>query len=212
MRTPAFKKGMYSSVAATETTAHSGASGWIGQHNDCFLADPTDLGTYVDSSKAEYGWLANETKWIGSMGGETCAVNPPRSNCTTALAELALFHYTYLHVAYHADVVAAWKTDGCFNNISRSLGYQIALINFTFPSSAQAGETINVSFFVQNYGYAAPTYPRPVQLVLRRSNTSCELWKVTLGANTTTWAASSSTRVFSSFYLPPTLPPVLRFI
>lgn len=52
-----------------------------GHHNDCFLASDTDLGTYTDGNiDAEKSYIEVESKFT-VMGGETCAVNAPRSEC-----------------------------------------------------------------------------------------------------------------------------------
>ncbi|XP_069182707.1 uncharacterized protein [Procambarus clarkii] len=87
----------------------------IGQHNDCFLASDTDFGTYVNKAMA-YPYLKNETLYL-SMGGETCANNPPRSSCPTALQEMAELHYRFLNVDYIQVVLDAWRTQGCFNTV-----------------------------------------------------------------------------------------------
>ena len=55
----------------------------IGHHNDCFLASDTDFGTYVDVT-TEYPYLEQDTTYV-SMGGETCALNPPRFVCLDLL-------------------------------------------------------------------------------------------------------------------------------
>ena len=52
-----------------------------GHHNDCFLASDTDYGTYSSNNvEAEKSYLENDTKYT-SIGGETCALNSPRSDC-----------------------------------------------------------------------------------------------------------------------------------
>ncbi|MCY1014131.1 DUF4832 domain-containing protein [Nannocystis pusilla] len=59
------------------------------------------------------------------VGGETCAVNPPRSECPSALAELALHHWTHLNLAYTEEVLEGWQQDGCFAEIACRLGYRL---------------------------------------------------------------------------------------
>ena len=46
----------------------------VGHHNDCFLKDDTDAGTYVDAD-AERGTVAAEAAAV-FIGGETCGVHP----------------------------------------------------------------------------------------------------------------------------------------
>ena len=56
------------------------------------------------------------------MGGETCNVNAPRSECGVALQELALFHYTFMNQEYHPDVLASWTAGGCYQEVTARLG------------------------------------------------------------------------------------------
>jgi hypothetical protein len=93
VRTPTLKQKMYGTTTPlTQSQAFSGTSiARIGQHNDCFLASSDDFGTYLEISK-EYPWLQQETQFL-PMGGETCAVYKPRSQCASAMAEMLRFHW-----------------------------------------------------------------------------------------------------------------------
>lgn len=65
----------------------------VGHYNDCFLASKDDAGTYFPPP-IEYwkNFLAQDSLFT-CVGGETCLVNPPRSDCPTALSELQMFHW-----------------------------------------------------------------------------------------------------------------------
>lgn len=139
----------------------------IGIHNDCFLADATDQGTFDDVAlAAERAYLAAESRYT-PMGGESCAANPPRSACATALAELEQFHWTYLNAEYHPDVLAGWQAGGCMPAITRRLGYRLRLVTADLPSVAAPGMALEVRLTLANDGYAAPINLRPVYLILR---------------------------------------------
>merc|ERR1712107_76842 len=88
---------------------HTAAVTRLGHHNDCFLASETDIGTFQDDTDRQY--LADDTVSL-AMGGETCGVFPPRTNCTTSLEELARYHWSYLNRMYHHDVLDGWQTEG----------------------------------------------------------------------------------------------------
>jgi hypothetical protein len=88
LRTPKFKRTMYSTSPVQPGDAYNGMTlSRIGHHNDCFLASPDDYGTYENPS-VEYPYLQSDTTYV-AMGGETCGVNAPRSQCPTATTELA---------------------------------------------------------------------------------------------------------------------------
>lgn len=39
------------------------------------------------------------------------------------MAEMRLFHYTYINNEYHGDVIASWESGGCFDDVRYRLGY-----------------------------------------------------------------------------------------
>jgi hypothetical protein len=171
LRTPAFKRTFYGKAPLPDGRAYDGsAPARVGHHNDCFLASATDFGTYVDPV-VEYPYLAAETRYL-AMGGETCAVNPPRSQCATALDELGRFHWSYLNVDYHTSVIAGWQSEGCLPAVRRQLGYRLVLGSGTYPQAATPGGPLTVNLTLRNEGWAAPYNPRKLELVLRRHSGS----------------------------------------
>lgn len=141
-----------------------------GHHNDCFLASADDEGTYLDdqgqnriSEWQEY--LARMTRYV-PMAGETCSPNPPRSDCATALYELALLHWTALNEDWHPEVIAGFKKHGCYETIREKLGYRLLLTEGLWPSRLLAGAGFQFRLALKNEGFAAPLLPRPVYLVL----------------------------------------------
>ncbi len=141
-----------------------------GHHNDCFLAGEDDRGTYLADDGSFKGdewktYLASMTRFV-PMSGETCAPSPPRSDCPTALLELERLHWTALNEAYHPEVIRTWRTQGCYAEIRRRLGYRLSLLEATFPKEIRLGESLNVHVRLSNSGFASPLLPRPVYLVL----------------------------------------------
>jgi hypothetical protein len=148
--------------ALTPAQAHDGsAASRIGHHNDCFLASPDDFGTFLtDPLSLDQDYLAADSRYV-PVGGETCTVNPPRSEYPSASAEMAKYHYSYLNLDYNKDVLATWGQDG-MTDAAKKLGYRFTMTSSTVTSGRDA--TVSVS--VRNDGWAAPYNPRPVQLVL----------------------------------------------
>lgn len=181
-------------VRVTSSNAINGlVSARTGHHNDCFLASNTDLGTYVDddTKKTEYQYLSSDTENT-AMGGETCALNAPRSDCVTAKEELELFHYTYLNRDYHPQVLESWVAGDCVQEIKDRLGYRIVLIRGIFPLEATSGQDLAFELKGENVGYAAPVEKRRVELILRHvvSGTLCSTsLDQHLGVDARTWHA-----------------------
>jgi len=167
LRTPRQKQVLVGSVRPlTAAQAFTdGLAARLGHHNDCFLADATDSGTYQDPD-GEKAYLQVETRFV-PMGGETCRNSPPRSDCATALAELARLHWSFLNAAYHPEVLARWRDGGCLQEVEQRLGYRLALVSARHQPRASRGGVWSVQLGLLNSGFAAPYLPRRVDLVLR---------------------------------------------
>jgi hypothetical protein len=197
LRTPNFKRTMYGTAAVTSGQAYGGSAvARLGHHNDCFLASADDLGTYLNPA-VEYPYLAAETQFV-PMGGETCQPNPPRSQCPTALQELAQFHWNYLNTDYRAEVLNGWTSGGCMADVRRNLGHRFQLTQGTYPTTASGN--LSVQLTVRNAGWAAPFNPRGLELVLRNTATGT-VHKRPLSADPRRWAAGTTTTVSQSVSL-----------
>ena len=175
----------------------------LGHHNDCFLASPDDFGTYEDTS-IEYPYLQSDTTYL-AMGGETCGVNAPRSNCPTAQTELAQFHWSFLNTDYEPNVLSSWSSGGCLTDITNRLGYRFTLQSGTFPATATSGGSLPVTIDLQNSGFATPYNPHSVELVLRSTSTGA-VTRLALSTDPRKWAAGSTTTISQTLTVPASLP------
>ncbi len=162
VRRPSFKDDAYGGPLTLEAAHDGSALARVGHINDCFLASDDDEGTYQVAGEKDYA-IADSV--FVPVGGETCAVNPPRSECPAALAELALHHWTHLNLGYHPDVIADWQAGGCFEQIACRLGYRLAVRELKWAEKAAAGGLLPVSLRIFNDGFAAPVNPRQLLLV-----------------------------------------------
>jgi hypothetical protein len=201
IRTPKLKQNTYSTTTAiTQTQAYSGAAlSRIGHHNDCFLASSTDFGTYTNTS-SEYPYLEQETKFL-PMGGETCAVNEPRSGCTSALAEMQKFHWSYMNTDYNASVIGGFSSSGCFNDIKNKLGYRFELVNGSFPQMTNLGGTMAVTLKVKNSGFATPYNQRTAYIVFKNTVTN-EVYTKALASDPRLWTSQAETTISENIALP----------
>jgi hypothetical protein len=208
LRYPATKQQLFQ-VTTPLTTSQAFAGSEIartGFHNDCFLADASDYGTYREEDiEADKTYLAAETAYL-PMGGETCNPNPPRSECPTALAELTRFHWSYLNSDYHPDVFAGWISGGCLGEMQRRLGYRFVLQQGAYTPAAKPGDAVSIQLDLINVGFAAPFNPRPVELLLRATNNG-ERYRVRLSDDPRFWLPGGATHTISATVgLLPTMP------
>src|SRR5690606_11745814 len=143
-----------------------------GSHQDCFLGREHDFGTWgradrsIDEDKRRMG----ERGRFVIVGGETCA-RSPRATCEVATDELEDLHFTYLNQDFHPGVIARFRRDGCYGEISRRLGYRLLLREAAY---AVRGDRLRVAFTLRNAGYAAPVNPRTAFVVLERGEARVE--------------------------------------
>lgn len=166
VRTPHFVSAMFPGGALTAAQAFTGtARARVGHHNDCFLASADDFGTYQSPVETGKTFIATDSQFT-PMGGETCAVNAPRSDCASATQEMARLHFTYLNSLYHPDVLRSWTTQGCMPDVKARLGYRLVLDRVEHPARLVPGAELQLTLALRNTGYASPLNARPVEIVL----------------------------------------------
>jgi hypothetical protein len=170
VRTP-MDKNNYRAGATSSSDAYSGSSrSRIGHHNDCFLATDSDYGTYASPVSTWKSYVAADTLYV-PMGGETCRVYQPRTDCASAVAEMERHHWSYLNRMYKATVINNWISQGCDSDIKRRLGYRLGLRRVAHSEETAPGGVLHLEMDIRNYGFAAPFNRRPMQVVLSRGTT-----------------------------------------
>jgi len=200
LRTPAFKRALFSTTALLDSQAYNQSSiARIGHYNDCFLASSDDYGTYVNTS-IEYPYLAQETKYL-PMGGETCALDSPRSDCSSALAEMTQFHWSFLNSDYNPDVLSGFQSGNCYTDIQKKLGYRFQLTSASFPQAVAVGSTLNLNIKLLNLGFAAPFNEIHSYLILKNTVTN-KVFSVLMNANPRLWLGTNEISINESLALP----------
>ncbi|MEP0368181.1 MAG: DUF4832 domain-containing protein [Cyclobacteriaceae bacterium] len=176
IRTPGYKFKIFDSKEPlNEETAFLGDyQSRLGHHNDCFVASSSDFGTYVDPD-VEKPFLAVDT-YFTPMGGETCNVAPPYSDCDNSLSDLESYHWSYLNIDYNKQVLNEWSNQGCFDEVELSLGYRFELNSGDFSENTKPGGIFNFSLNLQNVGYSNPYNPRMLEVILKNKETQEEYY------------------------------------
>ncbi|GAA2334053.1 DUF4832 domain-containing protein [Dactylosporangium salmoneum] len=159
----------------------------LGFHDDCFLADSADMGTYDQNSWLGWFDVAAKKQWVYDMatstagnkivGGETCNASGGNDAAgVNAQYELSHQHWTEINEDYAAVNTDLWKSanmaasgndpaETLFTRIKRKLGYRLRLVDATYSTPATAGASFTFSAHLNNDGYAGLIKPRPVYLV-----------------------------------------------
>ncbi len=135
----------------------------VAGHNDCFLADQDDRGTFGGNRNYRTFW-ENESKYY-SMGGETCAMSS-YSECENAIENFRKYHWSYLNIDYRTEVLNDWRVNGCFDQIQRQLGYRIVLQEVKYKTEVTKGSTHEMTLTLKNIGWASPYNPRNVEIIM----------------------------------------------
>lgn len=161
----------------------------VAHHNDCFLSSNTDVGTYERDGtitiERDQKYLAELTRFT-PMSGETCAPNPPRSECTIAIQEMELLHFSAINEAYHKGILRSWEDGGCYEEIANRIGYRLALTSADFNEQVRPGGVLNLTVNLQNTGFASIINDRPLYIVLVERDI-ISLYKVKLEIDPRTW-------------------------
>jgi hypothetical protein len=137
----------------------------VAHHNDCFLSSPDDFGTYAAPIDTWKDFVAQDGRFLPN-GGETCATDPPRSDCPESTMEMARLHWSYLNALYNPDVLSGWTAQGCMDEVAATLGYRLVLVDASYSSAVAPGGVVSVALTIRNDGWAALFNARPVEVVL----------------------------------------------
>lgn len=215
LRYPYQKQSLYGASPLTAPEAFTGAAkARVGAHNDCFLSDYYDSGTYDDPAAPGLGpevykqFLSADNRYV-PQGGETCTSGPaaqPYIPCANALTDLARMRWSTINTEYHPSVIALWQQEGCYPEIARRLGYRFRLVTAQLPTRATVGDTLHVTLNVANDGWAPPYNARLVELVLRNTATG-QRYMLPVTTDPRFWGPGETTVVNADLPLPAGIPP-----
>lgn len=160
----------------------------LGFHNDCFLYNEADRGTYDKVTWLGTFSIAQQQQYVFDLntsyggnkmvGGETCDGNGRNdAGAVTVQSEMAALNFTEINVDFWDGAINLWKAanlsaagndpaETAFVRLQRKMGYRLRLVDATFPTSATAGGSFTFSANLSNNGYAGIIKPRPIFLVL----------------------------------------------
>ena len=201
VRTPKLKQRLFNStVALTQSQYFNNIAGSrVGHHNDCFLSDASDVGTYTNIA-TEYPYLTQETKFV-PMGGESCDFDPNRSTCNVGTSEMALFHWSYMNIDYYPEVIDGFEDNNCLNDIKKKLGYRYELVSGTFPNTVSSNGLLNVALTIKNTGFASVYNDRTAYIVLKNTVTN-QTYSLPLASNPKLWLDTNVIPINEQLTLP----------
>lgn len=180
----------------------------IAGHNDCFLANGNDAGTYNDG-KSRKLWKIDTQYTL--MGGETCLSDPTYCNCTAAYDNLERYHWSYLNSTYNVNALALLDNDGCFKDIRKRLGYRLYIDKAAFDGIWAAGGQIDMQFSVTNKGFASLINPRDVEFIIEKAGDPKDKTVFKMDTDPRFWQAGTTSYWEERINLPDNLRPGVRY-
>jgi uncharacterized protein DUF4832/uncharacterized protein DUF4874 len=200
VRTPMFKEAAFPGGPLDADEAFSGsARARISHHNDCFLASASDLGTYASPVDEWQDYVAQDGEFT-AIGGETCAVAAPRTECASAVSEMEDKHWSYLNEEYNQSVLAGFESGGCDGEIKQRLGYRFAFERAVLTSKVAPGGALSLEIDVVNRGFSAPFNKRPVYVTVAGAGVRHTVRLE--GVDARRWRAGETTTIQANLRLP----------
>ena len=191
IRTPRHTMDMYNlhlKDTLTRKTAFDGsAHSRLAAHNDCFLTNGNDCGTYAGSVERKF-WL-KDSRFM-SMGGENCIADDPKlCGCVNAYQDLKDYHWSYLSAGKLTD---HWKNGGCNDDIVSRVGYRFVLNGLATEGNFAAGKDFTLKICLTNFGFASLINPRQLHFVIRNSDDPSELYDFVSETDPRVWEGCNS--------------------
>jgi uncharacterized protein DUF4832 len=173
-----------------------------GVHNDCFLSNRDDSGTYWRAGVPDTGktlsnpfraYHARISNWT-TTGGENCREGQYRA-CADVLTDGALYHWRYLRDDWGKVFSDGWKAQGCYPQVSRSLGYRFQLDAVSVPRSATPGGVVDVQVDLRNVGWSRIFSARKLVVTLRNTTSGAVITGSAGDMRLLPAQATSSTRI-----------------
>jgi hypothetical protein len=169
LRTPMFKQRLLGKAPLAEAEAfRDQPRARVGHHNDAFLSDENDHGTFDRPVQTWKDWMAQDTRFA-PFGAETFDTGLPEAG--VFMAELARYHTSFLHLRYPKPALQPWEAAGHLETIRRRLGYRLVLSEASWTPAVRPGGDLKVAFTLRNAGFAAPFNRRPLRVVLSNDRT-----------------------------------------
>lgn len=211
MRTPLFKTSYIGSTdpLTAEEAYQNTPKARLAHHNDAFLENDNNLGTYVDTT-TEKPYIAQETLYV-PIGGESCILDPDvaavNASPEATLAEMSRLHWTFIQNSYSKVVTDPWRENGTFNELNRRLGYRYQLVSGTYSDEVEPGSPLSVQMQIRNTGFAPLYNERPAYIVLKDTGNPSSTVRLELASDPRRWLPNGAvTTINEQLTVPVTVP------
>ncbi len=190
----------------------------VGLYNDGYMGSDTDLGTFTYNRELETTWLGNQTTST-YYGGEFSGNLEWTKKYDTYLPENAIPEMYKTHLTYINSNIYSLYKDYTFSseydvpNVDNSayygetvykfirdhLGYRFVLRDSELSTQVSQGETLNLSFDVENTGFANPIKSQKAEVILEKDG---KYITTEVDIDSTKWYSCTSNSIDLSLKIP----------
>lgn len=205
VRTPSYYRNIIGTdqPVTAETAFNKSNASRLGIHNDGYLGNATDYGTYASGTREqELLWQKSHTAYT-PFGGE--AINPNEYNdFEYAIYDMSMTHCSYLNMTHDTKVKDKWKEavfqdetsvfDGMDGEsyIKLHLGYRYVMRSAAIPHKVTIGEKADFSVNIENVGFGNMYNERNAYLIF---DNGTETHRFLLDTDPRFWSAGEITQV-----------------
>jgi hypothetical protein len=168
-------------------------------HEDCLVCGEWNCGTYntpANDPIAVINFLENENKYVvqsgesgivngcGSpledMDGDGYKGDDMRDDCSRVTEQLAKLRWSTINENFNWNdnpSTPKWKSDGCYDEIARKLGYRFRITTGVIPTQISINESFSITLNIVNDGYASCYNKRGVEFIFR-NKINGEIFKI----------------------------------
>jgi Domain of unknown function (DUF4832)/Domain of unknown function (DUF4874) len=180
VRQPATKKQLVNSLSPlTEAEGFSKSDkARLGHQIDSLVGNEYEGATFIYSNndnpigrKNEEDYYAQDAKYTPFIGEVEFFDNGASGQCVDALKLIKSRRISSINETYNVNTLNIWKTQGCYEEIAKKLGYRFVLNTSEIPVQASQNQNFNLKLTLQNQGYATPFNERKFEVILRNKST-----------------------------------------
>lgn len=167
----------------TAETAHDGsARAKIGHHNDAFLNDWGNDGTYGRDGEGEdddpvlRNYIAQETKYVPNGGESNVEDNAwAKKVYKDAEKEMEAYHWSFCGAEYAEQITGLWRANGIFDTLNKRMGYRFQMTKTIWPEQVEKGTAMPLQMTLKNVGCAPLYNERKAYLILKSDKNTYSL-------------------------------------
>ncbi len=202
VRQPATKKQLVNTMAPilAEEAYDQTPKSRLGHQNDSLLGNPLEGATFIYSQEdnpvgrnIEESYYNQDANYVPYIAETEFFDNGVSGQCSSALQLIKNRHISTINETYNLNTLNIWKSQGCYNEIAKKLGYRFVLKSSELLPEVVQNNIFNLKVNLKNDGYASPYNERKLEIILRNKSTGINYpFDVTSQSDPRTWNSQNN--------------------